>query len=143
MENNRIKYAPSGRRPIRLGSLMMKAAAVLTCLVLLSFHLMTGLYAKYSSTATGSDSARVAKFDVEYKYDSDTRTITIINNSEVTVAYEVTYLGLPEGVTLSSPNDEGVLAPQQTVVAVVTLTDNSEIEGDCNFSISLAVSQVD
>ena len=143
MENKRIKFAPSGRRPIRLGSLMMKAAAVLACLVLLSFHLMTGLYAKYSSTATGSDSARVAKFDVEYKYDSDTRTITIINNSEVTVAYEVTYLGLPEGVTLSSPNDEGVLAPQQTVVAVVTLTDNSEIEGDCNFSISLAVSQVD
>ena len=40
----------------------MILAIILLFLTLLSVHLTSGLYARYVSTATGSDSARVAKF---------------------------------------------------------------------------------
>lgn len=38
--------------------------AVLLCMVLASFWLMCNIYAKYSAEASGSDGARVAKFNV-------------------------------------------------------------------------------
>ena len=37
-------------------------AAILLCLTLISIHLTSGLYAKYISSASGNDSARVIKF---------------------------------------------------------------------------------
>ena len=40
----------------------MCLACVLFCLTLFSVHLMNGLFAKYSTSATGSDSARVITF---------------------------------------------------------------------------------
>lgn len=81
----------------------MAVACVLLCLTLFSCHMTGGLYAKYSSVTSGSDSARVARFDV-----SDTgevlqkelllnttpgtiyQTIHVVNNSEVAVNYIVT-----------------------------------------------------
>lgn len=73
---------------------------ILLCLVLVSFWLMCNMYAKYTSQASGSDSARVAKFNVteageatqqiqveawpgfkqEYK-------VSVTNNSEVAIDY--------------------------------------------------------
>ena len=43
----------------------MCAAVVLLYLTLLSIHLTSGLFARYTTTVTASDSARVAKFDVD------------------------------------------------------------------------------
>lgn len=71
--------------------------AVLLFLTLLSTHLLSGLYARYTSVATGSDSARVAKFDVQVTGPEDIEIfyggtgegpydITVVNNSEVAVA---------------------------------------------------------
>jgi len=40
----------------------MCIACVLLCLTLLSVHLTSGLYSRYTSSASGSDSARVVKF---------------------------------------------------------------------------------
>ena len=40
----------------------MCLAAILLCLTLFSIHLTSGLYAKYISSASGNDSARVIKF---------------------------------------------------------------------------------
>ena len=40
----------------------MCLAAILLCLTLVSMHLISGLYAKYISSASGNDSARVIKF---------------------------------------------------------------------------------
>ena len=40
----------------------MCLAAILLCLTLISIHLASGLYAKYISSASGNDSARVIKF---------------------------------------------------------------------------------
>lgn len=49
-----------GRR--KPGNIMMGIAAALLFLVMLSTHLMGGLYARYASRDAGTDSARVAKF---------------------------------------------------------------------------------
>lgn len=93
MQSNRKNKRPSG-------NIMMRLAAVLFCLVMISTHLMGGLYARYVTKGTGSDSARVAKFDVEGSGSGEIAlqaestaegkyTINVTNNSEVDVSYDV------------------------------------------------------
>lgn len=95
---------PSGRPPMRLGSLMIRVALILLCLVMISIHLMSGMYARYTTKGSGGDDARVAKFEVLTEGDakglvltsasidsaSGDYKITITNNSEVAVTYTVT-----------------------------------------------------
>lgn len=93
MKSNTKNSRPSG-------NIMMRLAAVLFCLVMFSTHLMGGLYARYVTRDSGSDSARVAKFDVEGSGSGEITlqaestangeyTITVTNNSEVDVSYDV------------------------------------------------------
>lgn len=80
----------------------MCAALVLLFLTMLSIHLTSGLYARYTATSTASDSARVAKFDVRTGLQNDAVTvnctaadasgeylITVDNQSEVAVKYTI------------------------------------------------------
>ena len=46
------------------GQTMIFIAGALFCLMLISVSLLSGLYARYISTGSGDDTARVAKFDV-------------------------------------------------------------------------------
>lgn len=97
------KYAkPSVSTPT-----LMRVAFVLLCLLMLSVYLMGGLLAKYNATGSGSDSARVAKFDVDvafsdgtdtiegieatlhYNQDAGSYTITVVNYSEVAISYKI------------------------------------------------------
>ena len=50
----------------------MCLACILLCLTMFSFHMMSGLYARYATTATGEDGARVVKFG----------DITIVENGD-------------------------------------------------------------
>ena len=50
-------------KKIAQGELMMLLAGICLCLVLISSHLTSGLYARYSTSASGSDSARVIRFN--------------------------------------------------------------------------------
>jgi len=81
----------------------MVLAMILLCLTLISTHLTAGLYARYTTTDTGEDSARVAKFEVTetgifvdtmvaeiLPGDSEERTIQVENKSEVAVNCTVT-----------------------------------------------------
>lgn len=80
----------------------MCAALALLFLTMVSIHLTSGLYARYTATATGSDSARVAKFDVTGSGAGNVTVdctqadnlgeylITVNSNSEVAVTYTVT-----------------------------------------------------
>lgn len=162
-------FAPSERKPIRLGCIMMRLTAVLVCLVLVSFHLMTGLYARYSSTATGSDSARVAKFDVDVsgaleKSDivctampsgNSTYTVTIKNQSEVAVHYQlsVEITGNSTGVNHSFSEASGDLAVGATGDSELTFTVNwndftagktgSKAEVTLDFTVTVNVTQID
>lgn len=92
---------------------VFSVGCVLLCLTLLSSNLTSGLYARYSTTASGSDSARVAKFDVRNTVSSastniqlnfydpshftDTVLFTVTSSSEVAVRYSV---------TVTMPDDE-------------------------------------
>ena len=71
---------------------VLGAAAILLCLCLISAHFTTGLYARYTTRASGSDSARVAKFSVQIV--SATEKVAPNENGEAT--YEVTVSNLSE-----------------------------------------------
>lgn len=85
--------------------ILMRTAAVLLLLVLVSTSMVTGRYARYTTTVTASDSARVARFSVKENvtFFSETETvcaefapgemkeitISVENDSEVTIAYTI------------------------------------------------------
>lgn len=50
------------RSSLTLGEKLLFFAGILFCLILISTAMMGGLFARYVSTSTGSDSARVAQF---------------------------------------------------------------------------------
>lgn len=92
----------------------MCAALVLLLLTMISIHMTSGLYARYTANSTATDSARVAKFDVDAKVeqvkDGEGKPIegrfalTVTNESEVAVKYKVIVTfdeALPEDNTLS------------------------------------------
>lgn len=45
--------------------LVFRVGVVLMCIIMLTFHMMSGLYARYTSSATGSATASVARIDVQ------------------------------------------------------------------------------
>lgn len=60
----RINNREKKRAGLQLHILFANMAAVLFCLTLISVHFASGLYARYQSAASGSDSARVAAWVV-------------------------------------------------------------------------------
>lgn len=139
------KYAkPSVRPPLRLGSLMMRIAAVLLCLVMVSVHLMSGMYAKYTTNGSGTDDARVAKFDVEINGSADvtvdcktgdngTYEITVNNKSEVAVSYTISVTTAvakdslnfdKSAVTAELDTDKGALPVSGSGTHILTFTVN-------------------
>lgn len=78
-------------------------AGILLCLTMFSIYVASNLFARYQTTASAEDDARVAKFDVDvtgqtqnpvlaYAYGTvmgNACTITVVNQSEVAVRYDV------------------------------------------------------
>lgn len=103
----------------------MCLACVLFCLTLFSMHFTGGLYAKYTAKGNGGDSARVAAFNVvttgngdlhihcDAPEDGNKYTITVTNNSEVAVRYNLSVV-IPDasttGVTAVFDTASGELA---------------------------------
>lgn len=103
--------------------LAFKAALVVMCAVLVSFHLTGGLYARYSTVASGSDSARVAKISMAvdpgfsgYTIPDDTITddgstysmiesFTVTNDGEVAYKYSLN-LVLSQDISLDGDGNE-------------------------------------
>ncbi len=110
----------------------IRVAAVLFCLTLLSTYLVTGLFARYTSSAEGGDHARVAKFSIQGKLtqdgatfkqsieaglapgDSNPATILIENNSEVAVEYTITVKNETNNLPLSFRMEKGSSSPDVT-----------------------------
>lgn len=72
----------------------MCAALMLLLLTMLSIHMTSGLYARYTAKSLGSDNARVAKFDVTAEVQPDENkegkfTVLVTNESEVAVKYNI------------------------------------------------------
>ena len=111
-----------GKKKAKL-NIPLCAAAVLLCLTLVSIHLTSGLYARYTASATGSDSARVAKFDVAVSIapadggvtlsndiKSGSYTIIIENKSEVAIEYSLalSFADRPDGLGAKLGETEGL-----------------------------------
>lgn len=90
----------------------MCAALILLLLTMVTTHMTSGLYARYAASASGEDSARVAKFDVITSLDnqdilldctantsSGVYNIKIQNNSEVAIEYILNVRIVPKGAT--------------------------------------------
>jgi len=97
----------------------MCLAAILLCLTLFSFHFRGGLYARYTTSDSGEDAGRVARFDVseDGAYFSKNllietapgkveREIVVTNNSEVAVAYTVTIKNTTKNIPYSFSVDD-------------------------------------
>lgn len=84
------------------------AALVLLFLTMVSIHMTSGLYARYTTSDSAHDSARVAKFAVEsvltpVENENGKFTLTVTNNSEVAVQYKVEVeFSAPMSVALNS-----------------------------------------
>lgn len=120
---------------------ILRIAGVLLCLTLLSVHLSSGMFARYSITRSGSDSARVARFavddtgtftqDLYLEYNpglSNTYTVVIENHSEVSVKCSATVERLsnniPVEVTVSGDVTDVTFAPNDPTGKTISLTLN-------------------
>ena len=95
--------------------LVFRIGVVLLCALLCSVHLMGELYARYSTSVSGGDGARVAVFGIVCSSDDANTTksleigssetvsyvFTVENTSEVTIQYTILLEGVPSGVTVS------------------------------------------
>ena len=92
---------------------------VLLCAVLISAYMTNDLYASYATYAFGGDSARVAKFDVGYKYTID--STTIIGGRNV----------------ITEPISLGTISPGGNAkTIVVTVTNRSEVAVEVNVALT-------
>lgn len=112
---------------------------LLFILFLLSCHLIGGLYARYSSQASASSSSRVAKFDASadciYDQETDKYTVTIVNNSEVSVLYTLSFkingAAPPDGVGISFEHgNSGVLSYGASLSGVISFSENYNVYHD-------------
>lgn len=105
-----MKQRKSEKSALSAGCILMRIAAVLFCLVVVSTYLMAGLFARYTTNGSSGDSARVAGFHVALTgvtdgvtYDVTTLepgkvTVTLDNQSEVAVSYKIrVFTGTPDG----------------------------------------------
>ena len=128
---------------------MMRLASALLVAVLLSTCAISGTFAKYVTTESGSDTARVAKWGVELVVDSFKLFAT---------DYEKTDSGFAGTYTVSSSNGDKLLAPgtdgkfadiaitgtpevavEVKVEATVALSDNWIVDGDFYCPIEVTV----
>ena len=151
----------------KLNLILMRTVAVLLILVMLSTSMVAGRYARYVSTASGSDSARVAKFLVtstgELKTFTNitivpgatvTKTLEVVNDSEVTVecdfAVKNYYNNLPLTFTCQGTDGAGkVIAPGGTGKIDLLISWPASANSDSNIGkvdlieITLSAVQVD
>ena len=125
-------------------AIVLRAAAVLLILVLFTTSIVSGRYARYTSSATGHDSARVAKFRVtEEGIDGQMSKVSIApgqtakheiivhNDSEVAIAYSVIADNKHQNLPLTiSVSDGKTTGSSVTLDPGVTKTVNLQIYWD-------------
>ena len=129
----------------KIHGILLRTAAVLLILVMLSTSLVVGRYARYTSMATGSDSARVAKFEVVVS-DSQTQFVSVLiqpgetaekvftveNKSEVAMLLKFQVDNKYSNLPLHFQNPvSGVVAPGETKMVPLEITwladDNDDV----------------
>lgn len=142
---------------------VMRTAALLICLTLLCVTLLSDATARFASTASGSDSARVAKFAPKVTFTKKDLTLsaenktgsyvfTVYNHSEVSVECTVQLTGLPTDVTpalsvgdVAEEDMKFSLAPEGAAACTLTLTagENAAATDNATVTVNVLVEQVD
>ena len=148
---------------------VMRVAFVLLCLLIISTYMMAGLLAKYKSSGSSGDEARVAKFDVNITGNAtDTRisctpdpdtgsyTLTVENQSEVAVHYELSLVftsGNSNGVNYEFTPASGDLAVGAVGTSTLTFfvdwdqftadKSGAEVTVDLGFTVVVNAVQID
>lgn len=119
----------------RKRNIPMFIAGILLCLTLLSMYLVSGLYAKFTTSGEGEDSARVAAFYLEAEGDlcqyimtdvlpgeEQNQELLITNRSEVKLQYTLTIYNetknLPLTFLLRNTVTEQIYNPQNNTITV-------------------------
>ncbi|MBR4020578.1 MAG: hypothetical protein IKI99_04625 [Firmicutes bacterium] len=102
---------------------MMRLASCLLVAVLLTTSMISGTFAKYVTEASGTDTARVAKFDVN----TTVATIDLFGESKIYDTKDADYTaGIADTDVLQS-GDEGVIAPGTWGKFTYNVADASEV----------------
>ncbi len=88
----------NAKSPVNWGSILMRTALVLFVLTAISVYLLSGALARYSTSANGSDGARVFKFGAltiteKGDFADPNRTAYIIPGVDLTKDVEITFNG--------------------------------------------------
>lgn len=108
--------------------IVLRLAAALLILVMLTTGMVFGRYARYTSAATDGNSARVAKYEISVSSDSNesitlsngapaSYSFSVISESEVSVKYDLTFVlpqALPAGIDISLKCGDETKKPEQT-----------------------------
>jgi len=115
---------------------MMRAASFLLVAVLLTTSVISGTFAKYVTTATGSDTARVAKFGVEITANGETFAKTYARDDMTLDAEASSRVGVN-----SVASDNKVVAPGTSgKMASMTLTGTPEVAVKVTYEADVDIS---
>lgn len=117
------------------------AGLVTVFVALCSLTLVSSTWAKYTSTASGTDSARVAKWSWQYNtYDTDKVLIDLFNDSKV---YELDVNNNPSiEADLHVAQGEALIAPGTGGKFALEVTNNSEVTGKVAFDFEVTGADV-
>ena len=111
---------------------MMRLASVLLVMVLLSTSVISGTFAKYVTTASSTDSARVAKWGVVVSVTGDAFAKTY--------DLDTTGTGIANGLAVESSTDEKVVAPGTTgTFGGITVTGTPEVAVNINTEATVTI----
>ena len=139
--------------------LVFRIGVALLCAILITSHMMGGLYARYHFGATSNATASVAVFDVSCS-SPDTNTtktleigseetvtysFTVTNTSDVTIQYTIVIENLPQGVTVSGNSGTFTLkyGASQDHTLTFGVTDSAAEVTEQKISIKIDAVQVD
>ena len=133
----------------------LSIAAVLLCLVLVTAHFTSGMYARFVTSAGANGNGRAAEFDVsatqnlaEVKASEDGYQITFTNNSNVPVTYEavIRFDDDADAARFSAlPPITGELEPGKTVTTEPFTFEfvGTDGSGEAPFSVIVTFTQID
>jgi len=138
---------------------VLSVALVLLCLVLVTAHFTTGMYARYTTRSKGDDTGRIASFNVSATSaqtgpvtigasKEGTYTLTVTNPGETAVRYkaEVKFASADDAAKFGEIAPlTGTLAPGANVTKTLTLTMKDSVTGtgEVDFTVVVTFTQID
>ncbi len=110
----------------------MRAAVLMLALVLITSCFVGGTFAKYVTSGTGSDTARVAKFGVE---------VTVTNNTMFKTEYTTDAYGTGITYSVKSSDDDKLVAPGTKEDGALTFSVTGRPEVAVNVKLDLVVAK--